>query len=93
MADESRASTGEVRIDELLDDRHLLDTLLEYSPDHIYFKDRKSRFVRVSRSLAEWMGLSDPVDAIGDRTTNSLPPPTRGKRERTRPRSWAADAR
>ncbi|MGZ4400326.1 MAG: diguanylate cyclase domain-containing protein, partial [Gaiellaceae bacterium] len=26
---------------------------------------RESRFVRVSRSLAEWMGLSDPVDAIG----------------------------
>jgi diguanylate cyclase (GGDEF)-like protein/PAS domain S-box-containing protein len=65
MADESRAGTGEVSIDALLDDRHLLDALLEYSPDHIYFKDHKSRFVRVSRSLAEWMGLSDPVDAIG----------------------------
>jgi diguanylate cyclase (GGDEF)-like protein/PAS domain S-box-containing protein len=65
MADDSWARTGEVSIDALLDDRHLLDTLLEYSPDHIYFKDRKSRFIRVSRSLAEWMGLSDPIDAIG----------------------------
>ena len=65
MADKSWAGTGDVAFDALLDDRHLLDTLLEYSPDHIYFKDRKSRFVRVSRSLAEWMGLSDPVDAIG----------------------------
>ena len=65
MADEPWAGTGEAAIDELLDDRYLLDTLLEYSPDHIYFKDRKSRFVRVSRSLAEWMGLDDPVDAIG----------------------------
>ncbi len=65
MADESRVEAGEATIDALLDDRHLLDTLLEYSPDHIYFKDRESRFVRVSRSLAEWMGLSDPVDAIG----------------------------
>ncbi len=65
MADELRAGTTEVAIDALLDDRHLLDTLLEYSPDHIYFKDDRSRFVRVSRSLAEWMGLSEPADAIG----------------------------
>jgi diguanylate cyclase (GGDEF)-like protein/PAS domain S-box-containing protein len=65
MADESWTGTGEVSIDALLDDRHLLDTLLEFSPDHIYFKDHKSRFVRVSHSLATWMGLSDPIDAIG----------------------------
>lgn len=51
--------------DELLDDRHLLDALLEYSPDHLYIKDRRSRFVRVSRSLGEWIGLSDPMEAIG----------------------------
>ena len=65
MAEHAAAGTGEASVEELLDDRHLLDALLEYSPDHIYFKDRESRFVRVSRSLAEWMGLSDPVDAIG----------------------------
>ena len=65
MADKSWPGAGEMSIDALLDDRHLLDTLLEYSPDHIYFKDRASRFVCVSRSLAEWMGLSDPIDAIG----------------------------
>lgn len=53
------------RIDDLLDDRYLLDALLEHSPDHLYFKDRQSRFVRISRSLAEWIGLRDPVDAIG----------------------------
>ena len=56
---------NDAAIDELLDDRYLLDALLEYSPDHLYFKDRQSRFVRVSRSLAEWMGLRDPIDAIG----------------------------
>ena len=52
-------------VEDLLDDRYLLDALLEHSPDHIYFKDRASRFVRISRSLAAWLGLADPVDAIG----------------------------
>lgn len=50
---------------ELLDDRYLLDALLEHSPDHLYFKDIESRFLRVSRSLSEWLGLSDPLEAIG----------------------------
>jgi diguanylate cyclase (GGDEF)-like protein/PAS domain S-box-containing protein len=50
---------------ELLDDRYLLDALLEHSPDHLYFKDVESRFLRVSRSLSEWMGLADPLEAIG----------------------------
>jgi diguanylate cyclase (GGDEF)-like protein/PAS domain S-box-containing protein len=50
---------------ELLDDRYLLDVLLEHSPDHLYFKDVESRFLRVSRSLAKWMGLADPLEAIG----------------------------
>ncbi len=63
--DKAKAGVHDNPVDELLDDRHLLDALLEYSPDHVYFKDRESRFVRVSRSLAEWMGLSDPMDAIG----------------------------
>ena len=63
--DKAKAGVHDNPVDELLDDRHLLDALLEHSPDHVYFKDRQSRFVRVSRSLAEWMGLSDPMEAIG----------------------------
>jgi len=48
-----------------LDDRHLLDTFLENTPDHVYFKDEQGRFLRVSRALAAWFGLEDPADAIG----------------------------
>jgi len=42
----------------------LLRAFLEHIPDGVYFKDRKSRFVRISRSLAARFGLSDPSQAI-----------------------------
>lgn len=51
--------------DELVDDRYLLDTLLEHTPDSVYFKDAKSRFLRISRALAERLGLDDAAEAIG----------------------------
>jgi PAS domain S-box-containing protein len=46
-------------------ERQLLDAFLEYIPDHVYFKDIHSRFVRVSRSQAEHCGLSGPAEAVG----------------------------
>ena len=51
--------------EELVDDRYLLDALLENTPDHVYFKDAQSRFLRISNALANWLGLSEPSDAIG----------------------------
>jgi len=42
----------------------LLHTFLEHIPDGVYFKDRNSRFVRISRSLAARFGLKDPAHAI-----------------------------
>ena len=34
-------------------------------PDHIYFKDRDSRFIRINKSHAESFGIDDPIQAVG----------------------------
>lgn len=51
--------------EELMDDRYLLDTFMEYTPDHVYFKDDRSRFLRISNALADSFGLEGPNNAIG----------------------------
>ena len=43
----------------------LLQALMDYMPDHIYFKDTQSRFIRNSRSQASLLGLNDPSEAVG----------------------------
>jgi diguanylate cyclase (GGDEF)-like protein/PAS domain S-box-containing protein len=49
----------------LFDAGHLLQTFLENTPDHVYFKDTEGRFTRLSRSLAIWMDLDDAEQALG----------------------------
>jgi len=49
----------------LAKERNLLTTLMGNLPHNIYFKDLDSRFIAVSRALAEWHGRKDPADMIG----------------------------
>ncbi len=46
-------------------ERFLLATLLETSPDYIYFKDADSRFIRVSKALADYLGFRTTDEAVG----------------------------
>ncbi len=46
-------------------DRSILQSLMEHIPDHIYFKDRQSRFLRINRSHAVHFGLTRPEQAVG----------------------------
>jgi PAS domain S-box-containing protein len=43
----------------------LLETMLEYTPDQIYFKDADSRFIRNSKAQALALGLSDSSQVVG----------------------------
>ncbi|NQV23349.1 MAG: response regulator [Rhodopirellula sp.] len=52
-------------IKELELERYLLQSLMENLPDNIYFKDQDSRFIRISRAMADWFNLADPSDATG----------------------------
>ena len=46
-------------------DSQFLQALLENVPEYIYFKDTKSRFLKISESHARLFGLKDPGEAIG----------------------------
>ncbi|HIG26953.1 MAG TPA: response regulator [Verrucomicrobiales bacterium] len=51
--------------DDLQYERDLLRSLLDSLPDSIYFKDIDSRFITISKSLADRIGLKHPDDAVG----------------------------
>ena len=59
LADERRRAE-----EALSQERYLLHALMDHLPDHIYFKDAASRFLRINKSLATHFHLSDPAEAI-----------------------------
>lgn len=46
-------------------ERHLLHALLDNVPDHVYFKDLESRFLRISTANARWLKVADPSVVLG----------------------------
>jgi len=46
-------------------ERNLLRTLIDALPDHIYFKDSKSRFVLGNNEIARYMRVSNPDELVG----------------------------
>jgi diguanylate cyclase (GGDEF)-like protein/PAS domain S-box-containing protein len=46
-------------------ERHLMNTFLDTTTDGVYFKDRASRFIRISAALASRVGLENAAEAIG----------------------------
>lgn len=65
---EAKLKESETRFQQLaakhVQEGDLLHTLMENTPDYIYFKDTESRFIRINRSLADRFGLKNPADAV-----------------------------
>ncbi len=51
--------------EELRREEALMEAFMRYIPDYVYFKDRDSRFIRVSWSHVEKFGLKHPDEAVG----------------------------
>ncbi len=49
----------------LTQEQTLLRALMDNIPDHIYFKDAESRFIRINKAKAYSHGLTDPAEAVG----------------------------
>ncbi|MDR6890614.1 MULTISPECIES: PAS domain-containing protein [Variovorax] len=49
----------------LANERELLRALLDNSPDHIYFKDAQSRFIKTSTAQALEFGMDTPEGLVG----------------------------
>jgi PAS domain S-box-containing protein len=55
----------ETQNERLRHEQILFQNLIKAIPDHIYFKDRQSRFVRINDTMAQKFGLANPSGAVG----------------------------
>jgi PAS domain S-box-containing protein len=63
--------TQRKKVEEVLThQQYLLETILNNLPDHIYFKDLESRFIRINVSHAKSLGLADPDQAVGKKDSD-----------------------
>ncbi|WP_184223179.1 putative bifunctional diguanylate cyclase/phosphodiesterase [Granulicella aggregans] len=60
-------------------DHDLLEAFLRHIPDNVFFKDRDSRFLRISRAMAEYIGLPDPKLAVGKLDSDIFSPEHAGQ--------------
>ena len=51
--------------EKLLQEQYLTRSLLDNTPDRIYFKDAENRFIMMNKSLAGRMNLANPAEAVG----------------------------
>jgi PAS domain S-box-containing protein len=51
--------------EELIQEKNLMQALMDNIPDQIYFKDLESRFIRSSKAHADSFHLENPIDTIG----------------------------
>jgi len=49
----------------LAHERYLLNALMDYSPESIYFKDLDSKFIRINNFTAKVLGFSNATEVIG----------------------------
>ncbi len=62
----TRDITSTVRTEEELEqEKMIINALMNNIPDHIYFKDKRSRFIKNNKAHAYSFGLDDPAEAVG----------------------------
>jgi len=66
MVDTIQDITERKRIETKLNyEQNLWQTMLDISPDHIYFKDTESRFIKSSNTQARQFGVQSPDEMVG----------------------------
>ena len=51
--------------DNLKQERYLFETLMDYLPHNIYFKDAANRFLRINKAMVGYFGLRKAAEAVG----------------------------